>query len=442
MRLAWTWYRLTTGFWFRPVLTVLAAIVLYFLLATLDAAVIWFDQNSLFRDVFAGNYQAAQNLLSTLSGGLVTLISVTLSLTMVVLTVAAGQYGPRLLNTFIANRQTQGVFGFFLATFVYCLLLLRGLRADGPLPTLSLGFAIFLAIACVFVLIYFLHHVATLIKAETVVDLVERDLDQAMERLCTTKPGDLRGEACRHMVLPDRFEADSAPLYSTKTGYLQLVDADELVRLASSHTLVIHVLHKPGDYLVATQELVRVWPRHDASDVESKVLACFVTGKQRTIQQDIEYAVDQLVEVALRALSPGVNDVFTALGCIDRLSGALARMTRLGMPEHCRYDEEGELRLVLEATTYAGVMDAAFNQIRQAGAQLPAVYIRILERLTTIASMAETPTQIDVIRHHGELLRSAAAGQGWDESDMADLEERFHVLRERLDIRRAAVGRI
>jgi uncharacterized membrane protein len=87
-------------------------------------------------------------------------------------------------------------------------------------------------------------------------------------------------------------------------------------------------------------------------------------------------------------------------------------------------------------------MDAAFNQIRQAGAQLPAVYIRILERLTTIASMAETPTQIDVIRHHGELLRSAAAGQGWDESDMADLEERFHVLRERLDIRRAAVGRI
>jgi uncharacterized membrane protein len=319
--------------------------------------------------LFSGGGEGASAVLGAIAGSMITIAGVVFSLTLLALSLASQQFGPRLLRNFMRDRANQVVLGTFIATFLYCLLVLRTIRrADDAafVPHLSVTLGVLFAIASLGVLIYFVHHVAVSIQADELVSVVGTELLQSIDRLF---PEHIGGEihGCRDgdPDLPATFAREACPVVAREDGYLQLVDSDDLMTVAKEHDLVLQLHYRPGHYIVAGSPLLRAWPAQQLDEgIRNRINGAFILGGERTSTQDIEYVIGQLVEIAVRALSPGVNDPFTAITCVDRLGSALHRLAQREMPSPQRYDDEHKLRVVAPATSFAALLDAAFNQIR------------------------------------------------------------------------------
>jgi uncharacterized membrane protein len=363
---------------------------------------------------------------------MITIAGVVFSMTLVALSLASSQLGPRLLRSFMRDTTTQMVLGTFVATFLYCLLVLRTIRrAEETLfvPHLSVTLGVLLAVVSVGVLIYFIHHVSMSIQANEIVARVGKELIEEIEVLFPENIG--RG-APRIPAEPpnadflDRFEREARPIGSTGDGYLQFIDGDALMALAMQEDVVIRVERRPGHYVVATRPLALVWPGNRVTDqLMDRVNCAFALGNQRTSGQDIEFAVNQLVEIAIRALSPGVNDPFTAMTCVDRLGSALCRLAQQDVPSPFRYDTQDQLRVITSVFTFPDVTDAAFNQIRQYGRTSTAVTIRLLETIVEVAgSVHRSEDRVALLRHAKMIARGAGGGLPEDE-DRQEVEKRF-----------------
>jgi uncharacterized membrane protein len=246
-----------------------------------------------------------------------------------------------------------------------------------------------LAMASLGVLIYFIHHISAMIQAENIVATVGRELEATIDRLYPERighgPAEVTGQHDAPQ-LPATFPHEARPIAAAGTGYLQAVDPDSLLRAATEHDLVLRLVERPGRFVVRGSPLALAWPaQHIDEAVCAAIAGAFILGPQRTQQQDIEFEVNQLVEIAVRALSPGINDPFTAIGCVDQLSAALSRLAERELPAPERYDGEGHLRVIAEPVAFTGVVDAAFDQIRQYGRSSAAVTIRLLEAIAVIA---------------------------------------------------------
>ena len=241
------------------------------------------------------------------------------------------QLGPRLLSNFMRDTANQVVLGTFIATFLYCLLVLRTIRRADEIafvPHLSVTLGVLFAIVSLGVLIYFIHHVSISIQADEIVARVGKELENGIDRLY---PGHLGSPG--EVALPPAFALEAQPVGAAADGYLQMIDADALIEIACQEDLVLRLERRPGHYLVQDQALVMVWPGNRVTKVlRDKINAAFVLGNHRTASQDVEFSVDQLVEIAVRALSAGINDPFTAIVCVDRLGSALSRLARRDMP--------------------------------------------------------------------------------------------------------------
>ncbi len=209
--------------------------------------------------------------------------------------------------------------------------------------------------------------------------------------------------------MPAAFARDARPVSALGDGYLQLIDADALMALASQEDLLLRLERRPGHYLFKGQAMVMVWPGERVTEtLVDKMNGAFVLGDQRTAVQDVEFSFQQLVEIAVRALSPGINDPFTAIACVDRLGSALCRLARRDMPSTLRFDPKGRLRLVASGSTFAGIVDVAFNQIRQSARSNPAVAIRMLDAIAQIAGQVQcAPDAAALLRHAEMILRGA-----------------------------------
>ncbi|NHA15779.1 DUF2254 domain-containing protein [Thioalkalivibrio sp. XN279] len=423
--------RIRSSFWFLPAAMATGAMVLAFATVALDtAATDWLALN--WGLTFTGGAEGGAALLGTIAGSMITIAGVVFSMTLVALSLASSQLGPRLLRNFMRDTMTQVVLGTFVATFLYCLLVLRTIRrAEETLfvPHLSVSLGVLLAVVSVGVLIYFIHHVSVSIQANEIVARVGKELIEGIERLFPEKIG--RGAPRTPKAPPDadfldRFGAEACPIGSAADGYLQFVDGDDLMALAMQEDVVIRVEPRPGHYVVATRPLVHVWPGNRVNDqLIERVHSAFALGNQRTSGQDIEFGVNELVEIAIRALSPGVNDPFTAMTCVDRLGSALCRLAERDMPSPYRYDTEDQLRLITHVFTFADVTDAAFNQIRQYGRSSTAVTIRLLETITEIAgSVHRQEDRLALLRHATMIARGAVDGLP-EEKDRQEVEKRF-----------------
>jgi len=337
------------------------------------------------------------------------------SMTLVALSLASSQLGPRLLRNFMRDTANQLVLGTFVATFVYCLLVLRTVRRADEVafvPHLSVSIGVLLAMVSIGVLIYFIHHVSVSIQADEVVARVGSELDDGIDRLFPSQLGKPESEAAQasgKVGLPAEFAREAIPVGAVEDGYLQLIDADALMALASEEDLLLRLERRPGHYLVKGQAMAMVWPgdRVTATLVD-RMSAAFVLGDQRTAAQDVEFSFQQLVEIALRALSPGINDPFTAIACVDRLGSGLCRLARRDMPSALRFDQRGRLRLVAPGSTFAGIVDLAFNQIRQSARSNPAVAIRLLGVIAQVAGHVQrAPDAACLQRHAGMVVRGA-----------------------------------
>lgn len=335
--LASLWERLRTNFWFLPALLVAAAVALSLLLLELDSR-IEADVTSNFYLVYTFGAEGARAVLSAIASSMITVAGLTFSVTMLTLQLASSQFGPRLLRNFMRDRGNQIVLGSFIATFVYCLLVLRTVRGGNGstfVPHLSVAFGVLLAIASLAVLIYFIHHVANSIRIETQLAQLAAEVAKAIDALY---PQELGREPAQK---PDRPKTPAPPDFQTRrrcigsqqAGYVQSVDAPTLMRAATKYALIVRVETRPGAFMVPDDPLLSVYPAERVDEDIAKELAdAVIIGPERTPDQDLEFSIRRIVEIAQRALSPGTNDPTTALYCLDRLREAFLRLARRDIP--------------------------------------------------------------------------------------------------------------
>ncbi|WP_079200927.1 DUF2254 domain-containing protein [Pseudomonas sp. CC6-YY-74] len=425
------WYRLRSSFWFVPAAMACLAVALAFCAVELDKAVTD-DWLQFLGWSYSGGAEGASLLLGTVAGSMIAIAGTVFSMTLVALSLASSQLGPRLLRNFMRDTANQVVLGTFVATFVYCLLVLRTIRRadEGAfVPHLSVSIGVLLAIVSVGVLIYFIHHISVSIQADQVVARVGRELDEGIDRLFPGdlgKPGSAASRASSEASLPAAFAREACPVGALEDGYLQLIDADALMALASQEDLLLRLERRPGHYLTKGRAMVMVWPGDRVTEtLAGKLNAAFVLGNQRTAAQDVEFSFQQLVEIAVRALSPGINDPFTAVACVDRLGSALCRLARRDMPSHLRFDSHGRLRLVALGSTFAGIVDTAFNQIRQSARSNPAVAIRMLDAITQIAGHVQCTQDAACLQRHAGMIVNGAREAVPEAGDVLAVEASF-----------------
>jgi uncharacterized membrane protein len=276
-------------------------------------------------------------------------------------------------------------------------------------PHISVTVALILTLGDLGVLIYFIHHVAKSIQLTTVVSGIARDFRMTLRDLnqeaAATRMQVTAGPEMDEIRL--RLET-GAPVPTRRSGFLQAVGHDRLVRIAESSDAVIRLLHRPGHFVVAGQPLAVVWPDFAAPDVAESLDREHIVGANRTMTQDPGFAIDQLVEVAIRALSPAVNDTFTALNCIDWLGDCLCRAAGDPLPDGIYRDGSGAIRLIDPAITFERLVKASFDKIRQAGRGMPAVLIRQLENLLKVAmALGPEADRGSIVRHADMILRSS-----------------------------------
>ncbi|QUJ70101.1 DUF2254 domain-containing protein (plasmid) [Photobacterium sp. GJ3] len=427
------WETIRNSFWFVPAMLVLIAVGLVRIVVTLDRHLHQFPV-SLPEIGFAGGAEGARSILSTIAGSMVTVAGVAFSITIVALTLASSQFGPRLLRNFMRDPGNQYVLGTFIATFIYCLLVLSSVTGQNGqifVPRIAVNLSLLLALMNVGVLIYFIHHVATSIQADNVVNGVYEELNQHIEHFFPESLGaavetpqkvHLQRTGMFHRTVPAAAE-----------GYLQAVDRACLQQLAASSDCQIQLRYRAGAFVVKGSSLAVVSSEKALEEtLDDQLQSCFIVGKMRTPEQDPEFAIHQLVEVAVRALSPGINDPYTAMTCVDRLSAILCTLTGRAFHPAKWYDDMGTLQLEEPALTFSGVLAASFDQIRQHSLTDVAVSIRLLEGLARIASHCRTQAQQQAVSSQAEMIYRSRQNSLPVEEDRADMTQRYQAVQDEL----------
>lgn len=404
------WTLLRTSFWFFPSLFAVGSFFLYALMRWIDGWMgpEWIEPGDW---LYVGEVAGIRAVLTAVAGSIITVISIVFSVVIVALTMAASQMGPRLLQNFMRDRTTSCTLGVFIGTFIYTMLVLRQTNgSDHANPTqLTVNVGLLLMLVSMGMLIYFIHHMARSLQAPQVVANVSHELQHTLHAYLLDKPADDDWVSFEQVPLPEGFDQGARHVTCARSGYIQSVDLKRLVHLAHTHDAVIRLPHRARDFIVPGEMLAQVFPGDRLDDaLDHAIRRSFYLQGQRTAPQDVEYALNQLVEVGLRALSPSLNDPFTAMNCADRISEALCLVGQRALPDARLHDDAGALRLVYVAPDFADVMDAGFNQLRQAGATYPMVMCRLLDSLARIAQFTTLPRRLEVIRHHAQLVRDHA----------------------------------
>ena len=381
-----SWEKLRATYWAVPSVMGAAALALAVGMVQLDRVT---GEELLDRLswIYTGGPDGAREVLSTIAGSMITVAGVTFSITIVALTLASQQFGPRLLRNFLRDRGNQVVLGTFVSTYLYCLMVLRTVRSgDGAefVPNLSVTTGVLLAIFSLGVLIYFIHHVSVSIQASQIIANVTHDLEHGIDRLFPERVGE--GE--RPVEPPPPDPAASEPLLSRVSGYVQAVDGERLMEVAVERDLVVRIEARPGAFVREGSTLLGVAGGPQPEDGADALREAFVIGSDRTGTQDVAFFIEQLVELAVRALSPGVNDPGTAQMCLDRLEQTLCRLATRAWPSPLRFDDRGTLRVIAEPVSFEEIAAASFEEIGRHGRHSATVTCHLLRAIAGVSSCA------------------------------------------------------
>lgn len=430
-------YKINSSFWFLPSLITIGSVALAFAAVYTDRS--WIGVSAYSKDwLFTAEPESVRQMLVTIAGSMITVASLVFSITLVALTLASQQLGPRLLTNFKEDRANQLVLGVFVGTFVYSLLVLGTVSSAGDtwfVPYCAAVVAVVLAIGSFGVLIFFFHHMAESIEADFVIAQVFQRLVDSID---TTYPEEEAGSAGPEKMPKDAVgegaDRNKTEIATPETGYIQAIDVDALRDLAETHSLTLELLCRPGHFVVETCPIAEVAADGPIDgDIEASVSEAIVVGPKRTPTQDIEYQIRALVEIAVRALSAGVNDHNTALTCIDQLGAALARILRREMPDRLIRSDSGEILVKQDLPDFQGLMDASFHDIRQNSSGDAAVSIRLVQTLTMLSRFAATPARRAVIRRHAEMIERATAEFIFEPCDRDDVTSQLKPLFSALD---------
>ncbi len=435
---AW-WDDLRASYWFIPAVMTVLAITLSFASTAFDQMIgqDWVDG---FGWIYANKPEGARAFLSTIAGSMIGVAGVTFSITIAAVVYATSQFGPRLLTNFMRDTGNQITLGAFIATFIYCLMVLRTVRsADEPLgnvpegaelftgfvPHFSILLAIGFALLSVAVLIYFFHHIPDSVHASNVTAGVGKELKNKIIHLYPE-------DAAKDAVLPRdaaAWERPDAPgrIVSERAGYLQFLSISSLVATAKARDAVIEMRYRPGDFIMPGRTLALVWPLEAADeDMAEAVRGAFSFGRKRTQGQDAVFLANELVEIAGRALSPGINDPFTAISCMDWLAAALGELAQRRIPSEAHRDEEDDLRVLLGAPDFAEFCAVAFGQMRPYAQSDRNAALHLMALLAAAAETTPRRADRETLARHAEMLKTGAA-QTLDEQSVAEVAARYDV---------------
>lgn len=370
--------------------------------------------------------EGARVLLGTIATSMLAIAGVSFSSTMVTMTLASQQFGPRLLRNFLKDRASQRTLGVLLGTFVFCLFILREVRSienDWFVPALSVMTSVVLAMIGLGCFIHFIQHILREIQAEQVVADAFRGLQSSIEAVFPEIGEELVEDRAILQMAAD-WEIEGY-----KTGYVQAINYEAMVEIAMEQKVRLKIHCRAGDFVSDQQVVASVdnveAEKPDRDLIIEKTRESFYIGSARTPEQDFEYGFRQLVEVALRALSPGINDPFTAMDCIDYLGAGLQSTFARPLPQPVHRDREGAIRVVACGTDYAGLVGAAFNQIRQASRERCDVSCRLLETLALTARVARQSEQRAALLKQAQMIRDDSSPKMSNDFDRDCLESRY-----------------
>jgi uncharacterized membrane protein len=417
------WERVHNSYWFLPLLITLAALGLATLDVTLDQHLGYKVMSNVI-PIYSGGADGARSVLAAIAGSMITVAGTVFSITIAALTLASQQYGPRLLGNFMRDTGNQITFGTLVGTFLYCLVVLRtvsGAEDRRLVPHLSVTVGVGLAILSCGVLIYFIHHSASSMRPESLIASVGADLDAGIDRMFPERVGS--GGVKAPLELPPGFDSEATGVSSGKSGYLQMIDPDGLMKAAKNANLVVRVRVRPGDYIMEGEALLDAWPpgRVDAKAIED-LRSAFHLGRDRSHVQDVRLSINQIVEIAVHALSPGINNPVTAMQSLNRLGSALVHLATRALPAAERRDADGQLRVITPALSYRDIVIAALDDVRGYAEDSQPVVHRFLEIIARVLPAADDE------EFRAELLRQA-------DFLAASCYERFAMEHERAAVR-------
>ena len=427
------WSNLRSSFWFMPSLIVVANIAFAAALIETDSigSDRWLAQ---WPRLFGIGADGARQMLSTLAGSMMSVLGITFSMTLVALALASSLYTSRILRNFMGSRVTQLTLGIFAGVFAYCLVVLRAVRGGGGVdefvPSLAVFFAFILALAGIGVLVFFIHHIATSIQASSIIASIAQDTIASIERLFPEKLGHGPDEdEDQDQMLRSQSERTWQPVPAGSDGYIQSVGNDALLRLARDRKTVVRMERGIGAFVVQNTALASLALDEPPDQETIKALNnAYNIGRHRTVEQDPAFGIRQIVDMALKALSPGVNDTSTAVMCVDYLTAILAQLAPRKFPASLRYEGD-RLSVIAIAPTFEGLLAEAFDQIRGSAIGNVGIMARMLSALETLASLITSPRRRRAL-HEQVLWIAEVAGRTTESA-----HERERLARRLMEVR-------
>ena len=429
------WGNLRSSFWFLPFLIVLSSVVYAVVLIQIDYSVSdrWLSQ---WPRIFGVGADGARDMLSTLAGSMMTVMGITFSMTLLALALASSQYTSRILRNFMRSHVTQVTLGTFAGIFVYCLIVMHSIRTGNApfVPSLAVFFAFVLVFGGIAVLIFFIHHIASSIQASSIIPSVGHDTNASIDRLFPEK-----GESTANKADDEENErllpSDERTWYAVPakvSGYIQSVDHDAILSLAKDRRTIVRMEHGIGAFVVQDTALVSLALTYPPDQETIAALnGAYSIGRHRTVEQDPAFGIRQIVDMALKALSPGVNDTSTAVMCVDYLTAILTSLACRKFPPSHRYEGE-TLRVIAIVPTFEGILAEAFDQIRGSAGGNVAIMVRMLGAIDTIASLTVSPSHLRALDEQVQYIADLADRSIESKHDRDRFTRRLSEVRETL----------
>ncbi len=404
--------------WFGPTVAVVVAVVLGVVLTGVRPS-----EGSLLESLtFSGSAEGAGGILRVIATSVITINTLVFSLTVLTLQLASQQFSPRLLRTFLREGRNQVVLGVFLATFVYALVVLRAVRS-GPspnedVPRLAVTVAFLFLLATIVAFVTFIDHIAQSLRIDTLIRQVEKDTRSVID---AQHPEPRRPGGEPPVSAPP---ADAVPVPARRSGFVTAVATKSLERLALRHDVVLALAPKVGERVVEGSPLVLAWRGREGDGLpEAESLAkgvhdAVTISFERTMQQDIAYGLRQLVDVAVKALSPGVNDPTTAVHALGHLTSILCVLVGRDLSPLIQSDGDGVTRVVVPTRGLKDYLDLACRQIRVYGARDPVVAVELLHLLRDVGRCATRHEDCRAVRDQALMVVAAAEREIVETHDM------------------------
>ncbi len=422
------WEKLCTTVWFIPTIVSTALVILAVLLWSLDQYLdtyTWSWTNS-----FRIGTSGIRQVLVVAAGAIISLTGVVFSISVVALTLAATQFGSKILYKFLRDTLNKIVLGLLIGSFLFCFSLLVFIDTNSELnydiPIISFVGSLLLTVIAIAGLVFFTHRISTTIQADQMIALIGEELNQSIEQTlidCGSQP-DLKTAEQRWRIFTPTTKTET--VFSVASGYIEYIDFAKLIFIAEEKKQRFELLCRHGDFVIEGSPVIKIFNvDHCNAAYRSALLSCLSLGRKRTPVNDIEFGIMQLLQIALRALSPGTNDSMTAVSCIDWLSSSIGQMINKNFPINYMEDQAGILRIKKCELDFDGTINVMFHTLRQNSKGNEMIMIHLLEAISRILQVCKRQAYAEVLFHHAKLILETSEESFQSDLDTKEIIKRF-----------------